>query len=274
MGIDAIRYEVRVKGFDTWLNKMNLKLEKYGTTPYKSSNLSSKVNSGKFHYVGVVHFNTSGNQSLVNTLVVTMSNDLAKEYDYKMYHVAIAGTHQPHKDNINADTYNFINALTKKYPIYDIDLAIDFEAMHTMDKDIICDTLKYKRSEVRENYGTYYFRSSMGKSDVCIYNKSKKVYAKEADNTKMGNYKTGLHWLRLEIPMRLPKIPRTQAMENKPIGYNKMYFKILNDLLERKDIEPIIKQLRKKQTYMIDRAFYDAQVSRILDKSSKLPSYI
>ena len=276
MGIDTIRWIVPKDGLMTWLKSHNLTLEKYGNTPYKSRNLQSKVDNGKYRYVGVIHFGTYP-YSLNETIVVTMSNELAKRKKSKYYRIELAGLHQPHKKNISQITYQMIANLNKKYRIQEVDLAIDFESMCRVKKKTIIDVFGHKAPNVRTQYETTFYFKGIGSNDVVLYNKSDKILASN-DKHKIDGYGDAynFHWLRLEIPfdLKLPTVTETGiVLFHKVQNYNRKFLEFINDFAHEAILGQYINKLQSVVKTILSFSFLDRQIIRMTDNRCKLPFY-
>jgi len=276
IGIDTIRWVVPKDGLMSWLQKQELTLNVYGDTPYKSQNLKSKVDNAKYKFVGVVHFGTYP-YSLNKTIVVTMSNELAKSKKSKYYRIELAGLHQPHKDNIAKVTYQMIADLNKKYKIHEVDLAIDFESMHRVKKQTIIDVFGHKASEIRTQYGTTFYFNGIGSNDVVLYNKSDKILASN-DKHKIDGYgdNHGFHWLRLEIPLdlKLPKVTLSGIVVLEKVQhYNRKFLEIISNFAKESILEQYIHKLQSVVKTILSYDFLDRQLLRMTDNRCKLPFY-
>ena len=271
MGIDTIRFKVWSKGFNTWLDRNGLKLVEYGSSSFSSRNLDSKqaayINGKKkkkkYTFIGTVQYG-NGNQSVIKSIIVTRNNELLRKDRSRSFIIEVAGLHQPHRNNIQSSTYKILNQLLKKYEIYELDIAYDFETISTLDKQDIVDAFATDNESVKE-YGkhpaTYYLNKEDGK-DTVIYCKSGKA---ELEVHKP--------WYRIEEAYQIQKENYPNTV--KPIKRNK---NILVSILARKaEMAAILLAINKlsglEELLELDKEFLQMQIARLLNLRKPLPMY-
>ena len=281
-GIDTIRFKVRAEGFNAWIKKNRLTLVKYENNSFKSGNLDSKAKANiagtqtkKYSYVGTIKFGR-GNQSLVQSIIVTRSNELMKLDRSRTYIIEIAGLHQPQRANISDATYKMLNILLKKYDIYQVDLALDFESLDIVTKDSFCRVFTLKSGQVRKfgKSGTLY-TAGRGTKDLVLYNKSSK--SKITDGYGVD---AGFHWLRLEIALEFKSLSKAHIASlkanSKVIDRNKVYLDFIvsehaNSVFLVEAINDLQKLNNKPKEF--DTSFIEMQVKRLLNNRKELPKY-
>ena len=282
VGIDTVRFKVQSVGFDSWLKKNSLALVEYGSNSFSSKNLKSKVEAKiagtqikKYSYVGTVKFNNGGNQSLVQSIVVTRSNEMMKRERSRTYIVEIAGLHQPQRDNISTVTYKMLNQLLHKYDIFQVDLAFDFESLHIVTKERFCKVFDLKSGQVRK-YGSpaTLYTSGRGNKDLVLYNKSSKAKITDGYGSD-----AGFHWYRLEIALQFGKLSKAHIKSlstSKVIERNRVF---LEFILEKEATSvfalEIINELQvlNNKPRLLNTSFVEMQVAKLLNLRKPLPTY-
>ncbi|PAF52973.1 hypothetical protein BKH42_08510 [Helicobacter sp. 13S00482-2] len=190
----------------------NKQIHEYATQKFKSQKTDHKKHPLNIKYINLKR----GNKSISNTILILENSKACFEYAHKnkksyshYVEVIFAGFHQPSKD-IDSLSLKILKAFLKRFKVYSIDLAGDFNWNHSVNnanKALLAKAVeKYIQGDgnIRNEGSSLYVNATKTNHHLCkilLYDK----YKKQTEYHKENIHPHLREWKRLEITLGIKK---------------------------------------------------------------------